>query len=524
MTAEHPAFEPPQSDDRRPRDKVCSIAELAQIAEQARSEGKRSVLAHGVFDLLHIGHARHLESARQHGDLLMVTITADHFVNKGPGRPAFPDSMRAEMLAALEVVDWIAINPHPTAESVLHEVRPDVYVKGPDYANSDMDVTGKIDDEREAVERYGGRLLVTDDVVFSSSALINRYLEHQDPEIRDYLDKLRRSERAEEIQELIYSVSDMRVLLVGDTIIDEYNYVEPLGKSPKENMIATLAHGNELFAGGAIAAANHVAGLCAEVEIVTMLGGADSHEDLVRRNLKPNCSLSAFTRPNAPTTKKSRFVDPGHMRKLFEVYHMNDEPLPESLQRELDELVAEKIDKSDIVVVTDFGHSMIGPSTVKLLVEKAGFLAVNAQTNSANTGFNLITRYPRADYICIDGPEARLAVGDKFCDFEDLATRLVPGQIDCRRIALTRGSEGCVTFEAGGEKHHVPALTKSVVDTVGAGDAFFTVTAPLAATGAPMDLIGFIGNLAGALKVGIVGHRRSIDKVTLLKSIAALLK
>ena len=508
----------------RAQDKLRTVAELGTIAEQARARGQKVVLAHGAFDLLHLGHVRHLETARGEGDILMVTLTDDEHINKGPGRPVFPQAMRAEMLAALQIVDWTAISHHPTAEQVLHEIKPDVYVKGPDYRDPDDDVTGKIVDEREVVEKYGGRLVITDDITFSSSALINRYIDHLDPGVRNYLAGLRKAERMDEIFGLIERVSDMRVLIVGDTIIDEYNYVLPLGKSPKENMIATQAQGSEIFAGGVIAAANHVAGLCAEVQVLTLLGDTESYEALVQESLKPNCKLTAVHRPSAPTTRKTRFIDPGYMRKLFEVYQMDDSPLTSSLQSDVDGAIADVIADYDLVVVTDFGHGMIGRSTMALLAEKARFLAVNAQTNSGNAGFNLVTKYPRADYVCIDAPEARLAVGDKFADIEDMAATLLPGRIDCRKIAVTYGARGCVTCEVGGESHLVPALTKTVVDTVGAGDAFFAVTSPLAAIDAPMDLLAFVGNLAGAIKVGIVGHRQSVDRVSLVKAVTASLK
>ena len=118
-------------------------------------------LCHGVFDLVHLGHIRHIQAARNEGDVVMVTITADHYVNKGPGRPIFPENMRAEMLASLANVDWVGINHTSSAEPVLDTVRPDIYVKGSDYENPEDDITGKIKSERDAVERHGGRIVFT---------------------------------------------------------------------------------------------------------------------------------------------------------------------------------------------------------------------------------------------------------------------------------------------------------------------------------------------------------------------------
>jgi rfaE bifunctional protein nucleotidyltransferase chain/domain len=507
-----------------PRDKVRTLEEVAKISERLRSAGKIVVQAHGTFDLLHLGHVRHLEAARKLGDVLVVTVTADRFVNKGPGRPVFNAELRAEMLATLEYVDWVAINDTADAVSAIECIRPSIYIKGQDYQNPQGDITGKITLERNAVEAHGGRIHFTDEVMFSSTELINRHLNVFEPHIREHLETLRQDGGLNELLELIDRVRDYRVLVVGDAIIDEYQYVLPMHKTPKENMIATRYQDRELFAGGVFAAANHVASFCKQVDIVTCLGDIDSHEDLIRRGLRPNVGLRAFTRAGAPTTLKRRFVDPSYMRKLFEVYFMNDEPLASDLQKDVDDVIAEMAPEYDVVIAADFGHGMIAQSSIAALTKNSRFLAVNTQSNSANLGFNLITKYDRADYICIDLPEARVAVSDRVSVVGDIARRLIEDEIDCSKIIVTQGKHGCVTFERGGVVHTIPAFAKSVVDTVGAGDAFLAVTAPLVAAGGPMHRVGFIGNVVGALKVEIVGHRRSIEKSALIKAITGLLK
>lgn len=508
---------------RSARAKIQTIEELAKIAAESRAAGSRVVLAHGVFDLVHVGHIRHLESARRQGDVLIVTITADAFVNKGPGRPAFTDALRAEMLGALEYVDWVGINHGPDAMSVIRAIKPDAYVKGADYADSSADVTGKITEERKAVEAHGGRLVFTDEITSSSTHLINRYFSTLDPSIRDYLDGFRQEYPIEEIEKLLEKVRDYRVLVIGDAIIDEYQYVVPMGKSPKENMIATLFQNREMFAGGVVAAANHLANFCAEVDVITAIGSEDSNEELLLRSRQDNVEIDLIERRGMPTTRKCRFIDSGYMRKLFEVYTMDDAPLDAALEAELNAKIAKRIGDYDMVLITDFGHGLIGRSTIDLVSEKSRFLAINAQSNSANMGFNLITRYPRADYLCIDTPEARLATGEKLIDVEAIAGQILPSMVKCDKLILTHGKFGCVTYAKGEPVSRIPALTRTVVDTVGAGDAFLAVTSPLVCAGGPMKMIGFVGNIVGALKVAIMGHRSSIDKAAVVKSMRALL-
>ncbi|HTV26493.1 MAG TPA: PfkB family carbohydrate kinase [Xanthobacteraceae bacterium] len=504
--------------------KIKTLEELAADADKSRRAGLRVVLAHGTFDLLHLGHVRYFEEARQQGDILFVTITADEFVNKGPSRPYFSHDLRAEMVGALGYVDGVAINHQPTAVNLIKAIRPDVYVKGPDYKDTHADVTGNIIDEQRAVENYGGRIHFTDNITFSSSTLINRYLETPNSELREYLDCARERNFQRRVPNLIDRIANMKVLLVGETIVDEYVYVSPLGKPPKENVLATLHRGKEVFAGGVIAAANHVAGFCAGVEVFTALGESESFEGLVRDSLLPNVKLWSVTRPNAPTVRKTRYVESDYLRKLFEVYSMDDAPLSGELEERLVGEIERRAKDFDVVIVTDFGHGLLSPDVRSALLSRAKFLALNVQSNAGNFGFNLVTKYPRADYICLDAPEARLAIAAKDADLGTVATAVLRERVDVDRIIITHGRHGCVTFDAEKGISHVPAFTGRVVDTMGAGDAFLAVTAPLAAISDEMDVVGFIGNAVGAIKVGILGHRKAVEKVPMLKYIQTLLK
>src|SRR5262249_29278478 len=158
-----------------------------------------------------------------------------------------------------------------------------------------------------------------------------------------------------------------------------------------------------------------------------------------------------------------RFIDPSYMRKLFEVYIMNDEPLLSNLQEEVNGLIAKLTPKADVVIATDFGHGMLEEGSIGCLIEHSKFLAVNTQSNSANMGYNLITKYPKADYTCIDAPEAQLACSDRLSSIGDIAHRILE-RMDCHKIIITRGKHGCVTYERGGPVHTIPAFAKNVID------------------------------------------------------------
>jgi len=158
--------------------KIVEIDELSNKIKTLKSNGKKIVHCHGCFDLMHPGHIKYFQAAGKMGEVLIVTVTPDIWVDKGPGRPVFNQDLRVESIAALECVDYVAINKWPTAEETLKLLRPDIYVKGQEFEDLE-DKTGKIQKESEVVNEIGAEIRFTHEVVFSSTKLLNKYLHPQ---------------------------------------------------------------------------------------------------------------------------------------------------------------------------------------------------------------------------------------------------------------------------------------------------------------------------------------------------------
>jgi len=268
--------------------------------------------------------------------------------------------------------------------------------------------------------------------------------------------------------------SNKRVLFVGERIQDVYHYGKLLGRPLKEAIVCIEHQDTEVFEGGVVAAAAHARDFVAGVHIFS------------------TCEV-----------RKERYLEASHHRKLFEVYGGNvDHAL----------MMWPALESYDAVIVTDYGHGMMTPAVVEKLCRESKFLAVNVQTNSGNYGFNLATKYPNADYLCVDEPEARLATqnrdGDIRLSLDSLAR--IAGM-----VVVTLGRDGSIGWSEKEGFVKVPAFTDRVVDTMGAGDAFFAVTACMAEEASLADLMR-IGNAAGALKAQTVGHRKPITKNELL--------
>jgi len=277
--------------------------------------------------------------------------------------------------------------------------------------------------------------------------------------------------------DLLEAAKDKRVLFCGERIIDVYHYVKPLGRPTKDAIVSVEREHAEAFEGGVAAACAHVRDMC---NVEMWQGGC--------------------------TTRKERFVESSHVRKLFEFYApggLNIAPMP-------------RMEDYDAVVVLDYGHGMATPEFIQAL-DAAKYLAINVQTNSGNYGYNLATKYPRADYLCVDESEARLATQNRTGPIEDSLLKLAE---KAEKAVITLGKAGAIGVH-NGRLTTARANTSQVIDTMGAGDAFFAVTAIVAET-APISSLLRIGNAAAALKTQIVGHQRSISKRELVQFLAGI--
>lgn len=503
--------------------KILTLKQMAATISDAKRRGKTVALCHGVFDLLHPGHFVHFREARASADLLVVTLTPDRLVNKGPGRPAFDQGTRLETLAGVQAIDFVALNEWPDATRTIRLLKPDLYVKGSDYADAKADATGKIVEEEAAIRSVGGRLAFTGGFRSSSSALINRFLSPYPEATQAYLQKMRRARSADAIVSDLRGLKKLKALVVGEAIVDEYFYCIPLGKTPKDTIVATKYSTKERFAGGAVATANHLAGLCGEVTLLTAVGPDDEELSFLRSKLRPNVKMVAHRTKDRPTVRKRRFLEPSFMTKMFEIQYLDDSPIPAADEARVGAKLESLLPKSDFVVVNDFGHGLLTPKLRRALSSCGKFLALNTQSNSANHGFNPVTNYRRADFVAIDEPELRLAARSRHGDLRGEAAKL-RAALRAGTFLVSLGPRGTGVLSGRGGWAETPALASRVVDRTGAGDALFAITSPCAYRGFAPETIGFLGNCAGAMAVEIVGNREPIDPVALVRFVQTLLK
>ncbi|NUO09104.1 MAG: adenylyltransferase/cytidyltransferase family protein [Candidatus Brocadia sp.] len=503
--------------------KILSINDLINLVENLKLQGKVVVQTHGVFDLIHPGMITHLKSAKKQGDILIVTVIKDKDVRRGPGRPIFSDTLRAENVASLEYIDYVCIVDDEFPFECVKKIKPDIFAKGQSHKERDEKTHKKIFEEEKELYFGKSKIYETDGFGFSSSQIINNFLDIYPEETRTYLKSFSANYSFNDIIEGLNKLKDLKVLLVGDGIIDEYHYCAAMGKSAKSHLVVSKYITHETFAGGAFAIANHISGLCDRVQLVTLLGNHNSREDFILRSLRPNVNTKFFYRDDGPTIVKKRYIDQYLNQKIYEVNYLNDSYIDGNCELRIINYLKSEIPEYDLVLVSDFGHGFITNKIKKVIEEISKKYAVNTQTNAANAGFNMITKYNNPYFVCLDEPEIRLAAQERYTNIEDIA-REIKLEINAEYLIVTLGKRGSIGINCKNEINRTPVFSTKVVDTVGAGDAFFSFTAPCFARGLPLDIVSFIGNAVGALAVQIVGNKKPVEKYELLEFIRAILK
>ena len=518
--------------------KIQSLDTLGMLSKKFKAQGKTVVHCHGTFDLMHPGHIKYFEAAKRLGDILMVTITSDTFVKKGIGRPIFIDKLRAESIAALSCVDAVAVDPHETAAEAIEAIKPGVFAKGGDYDGKENEENHPTAKEKKLVEKFGGRMHFTHDpVVFSSSALLNDHFSALPDSVQAIVANIRAEYGEDDFEKVFEKMRKLKVLVIGDAILDTYHYSNFLGRSVKEEIPRVKVMGSETFLGGSLAVANTLAGFCDTVGVAAVLGRKNPakekiQEKFVRRHLKSNIRPHFFFRDDAPTIINERYVNSEpyyvdkttkvNMRKYFGLYHINESHVSESVEAQWAKDLKKISSGYDIVIVTDYGLGMLTEKLIDVIAHLPQFIAINTQTNSMNYGFNMITKYPRADYVSISLPEIRLALHDKHSTPERLSAK-VSKLVHTKTVAVTLGARGVLLSDSSGSIP-IPAISTSVVDNIGAGDAYLALSSLGVYLGLPKLLSGFIGSTASGLACGIIANKQTVDRTLLMRTIQSLLK
>ena len=501
------------------KNKITNIESLSKFRKIYKT--KKIGLAHGVFDLFHYGHLLHLEKAKKLCDVLFISITSEKYVGKGPGRPFYNDNRRLKFLSSVDLVDFVLISNYASAVEIIKKLKPDIYFKGDEYAIGDSDHTKKIGNEITAVKKNKGKVVFTNEPSLSSTKLINNFSDQLNTNVKKYLTNLSKKFSFQEINKIFNRLENSNILVMGDTIIDKYIFTLPMGKSPKEQIISVKSENSEMYGGGIIATANHLSSFVENCTLLTVLGNDKGENKKIMKFVNKKINNKFFYHKNTRNLIKTRYLEKNNNNKLFQTANLDISEIDKNIEKKILKYLKKNIYKFDHVIVHDFGHGLFTKKIISVIEKNSKFLSINAQTNSTNIGYNYITKYSNADYISIDEPEARLALQDNHSSSNKLFYKLRK-KVKFKLASITFGKKGAKVFD-GKKIHYAPAFSDKPIDSLGAGDAYFAISSFCSKMAKNKEIIAFIGNVAGALKVNYLGHREYIKKIELLNYAKSIL-
>ncbi|VVB82617.1 Bifunctional protein HldE [uncultured archaeon] len=321
----------------------------------------------------------------------------------------------------------------------------------------------------------------------------------------------------EQISQDLTSLKKIKVLCIGDTVIDRYIFVHPKGRAIKDPILSTKFVKEENYAGGILAVANHLSSYLDNIKLVSLVGDQNPQLDFIGKSLPQNIESKFFVKPNSPTIIKLRYLDYYRGNKLFKTEYMNDEPISQALSEEIISYLSKELPNYDVVMTLDYDHGFINSEIRKLLQDKSKFLSINCQTNSANFGYNYIDKYQKADFITLNEEEIRLPMRMKSEEIRDVSKKFYE-KFNYPKFLVTLGKNGSVFFDKGKE-YSFPILTNKTLDTIGAGDSVFSILSLLVHSGINDERIPFIANCVGGIDANILGNKDFVDKEKLSKFI-----
>ncbi|NMM46711.1 adenylyltransferase/cytidyltransferase family protein [Rhodospirillaceae bacterium KN72] len=476
--------------------KIKTPQELREILGPYPRE-KKVIMCHGVFDVVHPGHVRHMLYAKSKADILLVSITADRHIEKGTYRPHVPQDLRAANLAAFEMVDFVVIDQNAAPLENIRFIQPDFFAKGYEY-NATTAMNPKTIEETEVISEYGGEMIFTPgDIVYSSSNLI----EMASPQIRDEKTLTvmeRHGVTFDKLRETLTQITGKKVHIVGDTIIDSLTNCAMIGGQTKTPTMSVLFENRTNFVGGAGIVAKHLRAAGADVHFSTVLGddtlGRFALDDLQKAGVIVHPQIDK----TRPTVNKDAFVVGGY--RLLKVDTLDNRSISDNILSQIADAV--KSINTDALIFSDFRHGIFNRRTIPRLIDSVPSNCFKVADSQVASRWGNIIEFKGFDLITPNEREARFALADQDSPLRSLASDLYDAA-GCETLILKIGQRGILTYISGDHKSldsffSIDSFADSVVDAVGAGDGLLAYSTLAMLVNKQPVIAAILGSMAAA--------------------------
>lgn len=479
--------------------KIRTISELKKILK--KNKKKKTVLCHGVFDIVHPGHLRHLAHAKTKADILIVSLTADKFIKKGTYRPHVPESLRALNLSAFEMVDYVVIDRNEKANVILSSLKPNFYAKGFEYSTKGMPPATK--SEISVIKSYGGKMFFSPgDYVYSSS----KFLEFSPPRITlEKLHVLMQNNKLsfKKLKSIFDNFKNINVHIVGDTIIDTYTRTNFIGGQTKTPTLSLLKQKEENFIGGAAIVAQHLKAAGANVTFTTVLGEDDFKKFTIKELKKQKIRLNIIIDPLRPTTNKNIIIT--GVYKMLKIDTLDNTPVNSEIQKKICNFINKT--KADIIIFSDFRHGIFNKQSISQFISSIPNKVFKVADSQVASRWGNILQFKNFDLITPNEREARFSLADQDSIIGTLA-HLVKKKSQAKNLILKLGDKG--VFGLSNKKINnyfsLDSFATNIIDAVGSGDALLAYSSLALFSSKSLPIASIIGSIAAAKECEIEGN------------------
>jgi rfaE bifunctional protein kinase chain/domain/rfaE bifunctional protein nucleotidyltransferase chain/domain len=483
--------------------KIVNLESLHSLMGDYATRNKSYIICHGVFDVVHPGHIRHLEYAKKQADFLIVSITSDEFINKGVYRPHVSEEIRALSLAHLQIVDFVIINRAETPDNLLEYLKPNFFAKGFEYVSNGLNPATT--SEQDIVKSYGGKIIFTPgDVVYSSSSLI----ETNEPNLmREKISLVLKKNQMnkQDLYSILNNFSGKKVLVVGDTIVDTIIESLPYGNSHKTPTLSVLKNGEQDYIGGAAIVAQHLKSTGAEVEFYTSLGKDRLGEWVDDELLKTGIKVNSFFEPKRGTTRKSVINCKGY--RLLKIDEVDNRPLLSETISEISNRLSSS--NADICIFSDFRHGIFNRNSISKLTQSIAHIPTKVADSQVSSRWGNITDFKNFDLITPNEKEARFSLGDQDSTIHRLALDLLE-ETRANNVIIKLGERGLLGCKYENQSPNfvgMNSLASKVVDSVGSGDALLAYSSLALHVSNNLGISALIGSIAASKSCSYDGNK-----------------
>ena len=459
---------------------------------------KKTTFVYGDFNILHPGHLRLLKFAKESSDFLTVGIFSNQLSNK----PLLLDeNVRLESIKATSYVDEAFLLNEDVLEYIKRR-KPDILVKGKEFEN-------RYNPEEEIMKTYGGKILFSSgEIGFSSLNLLQKDFEisflnlsHDNNFIKRHkIDKTK-------LIDFINRFSDLNILVIGDTIIDEYITCDAIGMSQEDPTIVVTPISNKKFIGGAAIVASHAKTLGANVSYVSVLGDDENFE--FTQNYLTSLGIDTYLLKDStrPTTLKQRFR--AQNKTLLRVNHLKQHNISKDLEEKILENFVDDLEDYDLIIFSDFSYGVLTKNIIEnitLYAKKKSIVMVADSQSSSQIGD--ISKFKDMDIVTPTEREIRLSINDFESGLVVLSEKLHK-KSKSKYIFTTLGSEGILIYNSTQNElltDNIQALNTNAKDVSGAGDSLLTCSSMAKVVGANIWESAYLGSIAAAIQVSRVGN------------------